>query len=641
MFELIRNYSRYMVGAIAALIALAFLGGGLQGYSGFLGNDAVAKVAGHKITPAEWDAAHRRLVENMRQQSPNIDPALLDSPEIKAMALQAILKDYTLLAAANDLRLPVTDGRLARLFKSEPQFDSLRKPDGSLDADLLRARGTNPAQFDQQLRQQLATGQVLGGVTRTTMVPNVIQTLTMAAFLQSREVQWLRFESKNYLAGLNPTDQTLQAFYAKPEVAAKFKKRERADVQYVVLDINAIKAKVQVTEEELRQSYKDNLASFSTKQERRASHILITSDSSESSDKRQAAKQKAQALLAEVKANPARFVELAKANSQDPGSAINGGDLSFFERDAMVKPFADAAFSMTKGQISDVVESDFGYHIILLTDIRGGQARPFEAVRAQLEDDARQQLAQRQYADAAERFTNMVYEQSDSLKPVADALGLVIQTVSQVKRTVDSATPEVLTNAKLLDALFDSDNLSKQRNTEAIEAGASKLVSARVVKHYPATTPALAEVKELVRQDWAQGEAIRLAQADARTKMALWEKDVKQAALPAPIVVSRRTTEAVPSALIEAALQVPQDKLPAWRVVDLGGVGAALVKVAKVMPMAAVPEEVAGIRAELQGYVSTLESNAYLKSLETHYKQAIMAGGWWRWQQEVIKLSEQ
>jgi len=624
MFELIRNYSRYMVGAIAVLIALAFLGGGLQGYSGFLGNDAVAKIAGQKITPAEWDAAHRRMADNLRQQSPNIDPALLDSPEIKDMALKALLKDYTLLAATQDLKLPVPDSRLARLFKSEPQFDALRKADGSLDADALRARGTSPAQFDQQLRQQLATGQVLGGVARTAMLPAAVQKITMAAFLQSREVQWLPFDAKNYLAGLTPSDETLQAYYAKPEVAAKFKQLERADVQYVVLDMSAIKAKVKVTEEELRQSYKDNMASFSTKEERRASHILIVSDSSEPKDKREAAKKKAQALLAEVKANPSRFADLAKANSEDPGSAVNGGDLNFFERDAMVKPFADAAFSMSKGQISDVVESDFGYHIILLTDIRGGQARPFEEVRAQLEDDARQQLAQRQYADLAEQFTNMVYEQSDSLKPVAEALGLTIQIAQQVKRTPDSSMPSVLDNAKLLDALFDSGNISKQRNTEAIDVGTNTLVSARVVKHYPAATPAFAEVKEVVRQAWAQAESIRLAQADARTKMALWEKDAAQAALPAPVAVSRRNMDAAPIEVTNTALQVPQTQLPAWRVVDLGDAGAALVKVIKVLSVPSEPAGAESMRAELQNYVSQLESDAYLKSLQSHYKMKIL-----------------
>jgi peptidyl-prolyl cis-trans isomerase D len=625
MFELIRNYSRYMVGAIAVLIALAFLGGGLQGYSGFLGNDAVAKVAGQKITPAEWDAAHRRMADNLRQQSPNIDPALLDTPEVKEMALKALLKDYTLLAAASDLRLPVPDSRLARLFESESQFDSLRKADGSLDADALRARGMSPAQFDQQLRQQLTTGQVLGGVARTSLLPNAVQKLTMAAFLQSREVQWQRFESKNYLAQLTPTDDVLQAFYAKPAVAAKFKQPERVDVQYVLLDMDAIKAKVKVTEEDLRQSYKDNAASFSSKEERRASHILIASDSSEPKEKRQAAKQKAQALLVEVNANPARFADLAKANSQDPGSAANGGDLSFFERDAMVKPFADAAFSMAKGQISGVVESDFGYHIILLTDIRGGQVRPFEEVRVQLEDDARQQLAQRQYADLAEQFTNMVYEQSDSLKPVADALGLTVQTAAQVKRTPDSLTPRVLGNAKLLDALFDRDNISKQRNTEAIEVGTNQLIAARVVKHYQAAAPAFASVKEAVRQAWAQGEATRLAQADARAKMTLWQKDASQAGLPAPMVLSRRSTDVVPKAVIDAALQVPQAALPAWRVVDVGDAGAVLIKVNKVLPLeGGEPAEAAAMRSELQRYVSQLESDAYLKSLQTHYKMKIL-----------------
>eukprot|EP01041_Mallomonas_annulata_P022325 gene22325-42592_t len=150
---------------------------------------------------------------------------------------------------------------------------------------------------------------------------------------------------------------------------------------------------------------------------------------------RQKAKEKAQALLEQARKAPATFAELAMKNSQDTGSAPNGGDLDFFARGAMVKPFEDAAFAMKKGDISDVVESDFGFHIIKLTDVKAPKQPVFEEARAGLEAELRVQQAQRKFAEVAETFTNGVYEQSDSLQPVADKLKLKVQTATGVTRT--------------------------------------------------------------------------------------------------------------------------------------------------------------------------------------------------------------
>ena len=193
-------------------------------------------------------------------------------------------------------------------------------------------------------------------------------------------------------------------------------------------------------------------------------------------------------MLDAVKKAPATFAEVAKANSQDPGSAVKGGDLDFFARGAMVKPFEDAAYAMKKGDISALVESDFGFHIIQLTDIKAAKQKSFEEAKPELLEDAKKQQAQKKFAEAAETFTNAVYEQSDSLKPIADKLKLEVKTASNVTRTAAAGATGALANPKFLNAIFSADAIEKKRNTEAFELANKQLVSGRIAQYTAART---------------------------------------------------------------------------------------------------------------------------------------------------------
>ncbi|NDE05608.1 MAG: peptidyl-prolyl cis-trans isomerase, partial [Flavobacteriia bacterium] len=189
-------------------------------------------------------------------------------------------------------------------------------------------------------------------------------------------------------------------------------------------DLASIQKTVTVAEADLKTFYEQNLARLANLEERRASHILINADKTMPATERDKARSKALEILSTLKQSPDKFAELAKKFSQDTGSANKGGDLDFFARGAMVKPFEEAAFALKKGEISEVVESEFGFHIIRVTDIKQPKQKTFEESRASLEVDAKRQLAQRKFAEAAEQFTNLVYEQSDSLKPAAEKLKL-------------------------------------------------------------------------------------------------------------------------------------------------------------------------------------------------------------------------
>jgi len=621
MFDFVRKHTRILQLGLLLLILPSFVVFGIQGYSRFASDEgAVAKVGGQNISQAEWDNAHRNYVERVRAQQPEADPRFFDTPQFKKQSLDALVRQYVLAAAAQDQNLNAPVARLVRMFSTDPQFAALRNPDGSLNKQLLEARGMTPAQLESLMRRELTVGQVLAGVQSTGQTSSLSNRRAVEALFQVREVQWMKFEPKQYAAQLNPTDAQLQAFYKDPANSSWLMAPEKADVQFVMLDLDTLKQRVTVSEDDLRRAYKENVSRYTQPEERRASHILIKAEKSATPEQKKAARAKADQLLAQVQKSPAQFAELAKKNSDDPGSAANGGDLDFFGRGAMVKPFEDAAFSLKQGQISAVVESDFGFHIIQLTAVRGGQAQTFEAVRPQIEDDARKVLAQRQYAEAAEKFTNGVYEQADSLKPVADELKLSVQNMADVLREPGAKDQGVLSNPRVLAALFDAGNRAKARNTEAIEVGANKMVSARIVKYSAAARLPFEQVQAKLREQWVSAEALKAARKDAEDKMALWKQSPDKAQLPAAVSISRRTMFSQPPAVLEAVLRIPEKQLPAWTVVDLGADGAALIKVNKVMPLQIAPQELAETESQFGSYWGKAEAEAYYRALKREYK---------------------
>jgi len=486
---------------------------------------------------------------------------------------------------------------------------------------LLATQGMSPESFEAQVRGDLASRQVMSGVGVTSFSSAALADVTLNAFYEQRQVQVARFAPADYVARIKPSDEQLEAYYKAN--ADKFQSAERADIEYVVLNLAAVQKDIVVPEAELKTYYEQNAARLAGLEERRASHILINADKSASAAERDAARAKAQALLAEVQKSPNQFAELARKNSQDTGSAAKGGDLDFFGRGAMVKPFEDAAFALKKGETSGVVETEFGFHIIRLTDIKQPEQKSFESQRAKLEQEVRTQLAQRKFAEAAEQFTNIVYEQSDSLKPVADRLKLEVQHANQLGRDVVAGNAAT-NNPKLLAAVFSQDSIEKKRNTEAVELAPNVLAAARITSYSPARTLPLEEVKARVHEQVVSQLANEQARADGAAKLTEWKASPDGAKLPAAIVVSRESKQTQPSALVEAALRASTQTLPAWVGVDLGASGYAVVKVEKVLPRDTA--NASGLAREREQYAqwwASAEGLAYYKLLKEKFKAEI------------------
>ena len=625
MFEFVRQHNKLFQLILLLLILPSFAFVGMQGYTSMMGgaNAGVASVDGRKITQAEWDVALRDQGERIRRQNPAFDAKLLDSPEIKHQALESLVGERTLRAAAEHQHFTPSAEAVAARFWADPQFAFLRNPDGTVNKALLAAQGMTPSIFLERLRQDYALRQVTGPIETSVAVGAAAPKLAFDSLLQQREVQLQRFDVKAFAGKIAPSDSDIEAFYKEPANAAKFQLPESAQIQYVVLDLEALKKDVKFTEDDLQAYYKENASRYGVPEERRASHILIKVDRSAPAEERAKAKAKAEDLLAQVRKNPAEFAALAKKNSQDEGSAPNGGDLDFFSRGAMVKEFDAAVYAMKPGEISNLVETDFGYHIIQLTGTRGGEKKPFEAVRAEVESEVRKQLAQRRYSEAAEQFGNLVYEQSDSLQPAADKLKLQVQTATVQRQPLPGAAGP-LASPKLLAAIFGTDALRNKRNTEAVETGPSQLVSARIVQHNPARVPPLADVKDKVREQLIAKLATEQAKKAGEARVAALKANPSDVAgLDAAVSVSRAKPEGLSRAQVEAVLGADAAKLPAVLGVTADDGSYVVVRINQIQPRD--PNVIDDKRAAQQ-YASAwarAEAQAYMAALKSQYKAVI------------------
>ena len=587
MFDAIRKHQRLLQFVLLILILPAFVFFGLSGYQGMMSPDAgVGSVAGRPITQQDFDQAQRERLAQMRQVLGDaVDPAMLDTPAARTELLEGLISQRAMAAQAASRQVAVTDERLRQTVLAIP---GLTRADGSFDEArykaLLSAQNLTPAGFEARLRSDLSMQMLPESVQNSAIMPRALRDRLAALQDESREVRVLSFPAADYRAKVVVDDAALKAFYdAHPNA---FEIPETAKIEYVVLSREALAAQLTVGADDLKAYYEQNKVRFGAPEERRASHILIKAGPE--------ARAKAEQLMAKLKVDPTQFKTLARTASDDPGSAAQDGDLGFFSRGMMVKPFADAVFGMQKGELKGPVESEFGQHIILLTDLKPGGEKSFESVRADIERDVRMQQAGQKYAEAAENFTNTVYEQSDSLKPVADKYGLKIQTAEGVTRqpAINAPRNSPLGSARLLGAVFGADVARNKRNTEAIEIAPGQLASARVVEVQPARRKPLADVMQEVRQAVIAQESVKLAKQAGEARLAeLKAGKGDHTGFAAPKRVNRTDPGGLAPGAMEAIFKLPAQTLPGVTGVELGNEGYLIAQLLKVE--APSPETVA------------------------------------------------
>lgn len=583
MFEFIRTNKRWLYGVLLLLIIPSFVFVGMESYQSNDTGTGVATVDGQKITQQQWEEAQRRQIDQARQMmGPQFDQKLFESAEAKQAILNNLVGERAINAELARANITVGD---AALQKQIMQIQQFRLPDGGFDMEgyktALAAQGMTPAMFDQQLRRDLAVQQLSGSIQATAFAPRSVSSRLSDINDQEREVQELQFPLATYLPQVKVTDDMVKAYYDKN--AQLFQIPEQIKAEYVVFDQSAVEGQVQVSDAEVADAYNKNIKNYTTPEQRTASHILITASRDASAADQAAAKKKAEAVLAEVRAKPNDFAAIAKANSQDPGSAQNGGDLGVVEKGLFVKSVEDSIYALKEGETSGLVQSEFGWHIIKLTGIKPATQKSLDDAKTQIAAELKKQKMASKYSELAELFTNTVYEQSDSLKPIADKMKLQVQTADNLTRTPNPALGEApVNNAKFLTALFANDTVKNKRNTEAVEVAPSVLVSGRVVEFRPATKRPLAEVEAQIRQRVTLEEAGRMAREAGEAKLNAAKASGDATGFGAATTVSRTRQPTINQAGAIAVLKADVSKLPAYVGVEVPGSGYAVYRIAKV-----------------------------------------------------------
>lgn len=612
MFDAVRNNKR-IVQVFLVLIALPFAFFGLESYvsDGGAATD-VAKVGEIKITQQEFQNVMREQQERLRNQFGQVDAKMLDNPEFRKAILDDLVEQRLLALEAAQRRLFVTDDAVRRAISGIEAFQQDGRFSNERYEALLRAQGMSPAGFEAQVRRDLTLQQLAGTIGQTGMLSRTVGDRVLALQTEQREVQEIRLSLADYLGKVTLADGAVRKFY--DENSKQFETPAQVKAEYVVLSLEGMP--VTISEAEVQAWYDGHKDRYQQPEERRASHILIASESLG----KEKAKAKAEDILKEVQKKPQSFAELAKKHSDDPGSAVQGGDLGFFGRGMMVKPFDDAAFALAEGQVSSVVESDFGFHIIKLASIRAAKEKPLAEVRGEIETQLKQSAAARQFAESAESFSNMVYEQSDSLQPAAEQFKLKIQQSDWLTRQSANNAGQ-LGNPKVLDVLFSEDSIKHRRNTEAVEIAQNTLVSARIVDHKPAALQPFEAVEQGIRQRLMQEEAQKLVVADGQARLLALKAGEDKLSWGAVKRVSRMDARALPGPAVQPVFRMDTSKLPAYTGVEVPSAGYVLYRLNK-LEVGEKLDDIRrqGLNAQLSNLSAQRDLQMYLEALRSRYK---------------------
>lgn len=629
MLEVIRKYAHsWLAKLILALITIPFAMWGVDSYMKYGGDEGVvARVGDQKIGRQEFDRMLREQEQRLRGMlGANFDPAMMERAEVRRPLLDNLINQRVLLQEAARTGWVPSDAELATVIASIPAFQQDGKfAKGRYEA-AVREQGLTPQAFEARLRQEMMVGQLRDSIIDSALVSKTVLGRMIRISEQQREVSRADFTPEQFLAQAKVEPAALRSYYDKHQ--DEFRLPEQVRLEYVVLSVSELMKQLTVSDEEIKKYYAEHASRYGEPEQRRASHILITFPANATPAEKAAAHAKADEILVQLRRNPEKFAEIARQHSQDTGSAAQGGDLGFFGRGAMTKPFEEAVFGMKAGEIAGPVESQFGAHLIRLTAVRPARTTPLERVRDDIAQELKKQQAGRKFAEAAESFSNMVYEKPDSLKPAAQAFGREVQTSGWLARK--GGENGLLGNEKLLQAAFAEDALKHKRNTEAVEVAPNTLISARVVDYRAASLRPFAEVSAELGQRLQREQAAALAVTQGKAVLAQLQEGKGAPQLPwsAPQTLSRQHAQGLSQAAVSRAFAVEPRTLPAYTWLENPQGGGTLLRISRVIEADAIDDAKKKAYAERMRQITAQENfAAYLQSLKDRSEITIVQQG--------------
>ena len=563
MLELIRNHSKgWLAKLILAAITIPFALFGIDQYlSGAGANVPVAKINGDEISLQEYSNTLETVRTRMQSQSEQYDPAVFDSPAFKQSILDGLIMRRLVNAETVDANFQIGDKQLSDHILKMPEFQENGQFSEVLYQKTLEQNGLTASKLESSIRNDLVVQQARDDLASLAFAPKSLAENAVQYSYQKRNASKAEIKASAFISEVSVKPEQVKEYYEKHK--DKFKVPEQVKIEFALLSAASLINGVSVTDEEVKAFYDQNLDKFQGDEQREASHILIGFGVSATDADKEKAKDKALEIEAQLKADPKRFEELAAKFSQDPGSAAKGGSLGSFGRGAMVKPFEDAVFGMEVNQISDVVESEFGYHIIRLDGI-SGTSSSFDSLKPQIKAEVIFQKAQVKYAELTEEFSNLVYEQSGSLQPVASKFDLTLQTTDWL--SYEEGAKYFKDNTKLMDMVFSNEVLKEKRNTEAVEVSANNLIAARVAEYKPEAPKTFDDVKQGIEALLKLEQAMKLAEAKGKAaiaKLNVGEQDETLEWIP-EVTVDRKDAQGLTEPVMDKVFKMNIAKLPAY-----------------------------------------------------------------------------
>ena len=617
MLQAFRTHKRWMMFIAMIFIIPSFVVTGIYSYNRMSDSENdLATVGDTSITMMDFDNAKRQYLDNFRRQmGQSFKPNMLDTAEARASILAALISDRAISLEIASEYMNVGEADAINLVKQAPAFQRDGKFSTEAYQQFLNSMGKSDEQFVLELRRDLTRQMLLSAVSQTTQASNTVAQRIHDLLTEERTIRTFEIKPTAFLKSVSVTDAEAQSYYDQNK--SLFAVPESVDIEYVVLSPESYK-NIKASEDDIKTFYEQNLQRFSTPEERRASHILIAVNNEKTDAD---AKKEADEIYKQLQADPSKFAQLAKSKSADPGSARQGGDLGFFQKGMMVPEFDNAVFSGKKGDLVAPVKTQFGYHIIKIVDVKAAQAKPLKEVRGEIEALYQQQAAIRAFAEDAENFSNMVYEQSESLQPVAERFGLKIQTVKNVTRDFE----DQLINSNVIEALYGFDVLEDKRNSNAIEVASNTLLSARVTAHHKQTVKTFDEVKGDIVATLKNQKATEAARAQGSADIAkLLDKKSASAKFGDKTVISRERPGAYAYEVVTAALRPEANKLPTYTGVQTQDGSYFVIEVQSSKKIEASPEQLAMRKAELAQLYSNPEQAAFISGLETKFGTQIL-----------------
>ena len=615
MFDLVQRNKR-IIQIVLAIVLLPFAFFGVESYFQDRGSQrAVVNVGDYEITEQEVANAVRERQDQLRNMSEGrIDPALLESPELRMSVVDALVRQRLLIDHAIRAGMTIPTEQVRGYISEAPAFQEDGKFSLARYEQFLKGRNETAILFENRVKQEILVGQLAESYTGTSMVPRSVAERLLRISEQKREASRAVIPAEKFVAQVKLEEDAAKKYYDGHQ--DEFRVPEQVRVEYVTLSIDALAPQVQVSEADMKKFYESNQRQFGVGETRQASHILIAVEQSAPEDAKKKARAQADQIYAELKKNPAAFAELAKKHSQDPGSAAKGGDLGSFGRGMMVKAFDDAVFGLKPGEISPPVETEYGYHIIRVTAVNPAQMKSFEEVKPVIERELRKQQASGVFAKAADEFSNKLFEQFDTLKGAAEIAKSQPKTSGWISR--QGTDDPVLKDPKLLQAIFSEDVRVNKRNTEAIEIGQGLIVGARVVEHKPSALQPFAEVKAAIEKKLVQTRASQLAAQEGRNQLEQLKqgKQVDVAWTP-PQLIGRGDAKDWPEAVVRQVFKADANKLPSYTGIEAPSGAYVLLKVSRIVePEKTDRAQAKSLNDGLAQVMGEELFNAYLTSLK-------------------------